>query len=74
MTGMGRLEGRVAIITGAASCIGEATARLFAKEGAQLGLADVNGKALSEVADQIAESGGRVVSMKTDVSNEKWEG
>lgn len=71
MTGMGRLEGRVAIITGAASGIGEATARLFAKEGAQLGLADVNGKALSEVADQIAGSGGRVVSMKTDVSNEK---
>lgn len=71
MAGMGRLEGRVAIITGAASGIGEATARLFAKEGAQLGLADVNEKALNEVADQIAKAGGRVLGMKTDVSNEK---
>ena len=71
MAGKDRLEGRVAIITGAASGIGEATARLFAKEGAQLGLADVNEDALHNVADQISKTGGRVVSMKTDVSNEK---
>lgn len=71
MAGKDRLEGRVAIITGAASGIGEATARLFAKEGAQLGLADVNEDALHNVADQISKTGGRVMSMKTDVSNEK---
>jgi len=44
------LEGRSIIITGAASGIGRATAEVFAAHGAQLGLMDVSGPALSEVA------------------------
>ncbi|MER3421817.1 MAG: short-chain dehydrogenase, partial [Chloroflexota bacterium] len=39
---MGRLEGKAAVITGAASGMGRATALLFAREGARLLLADIN--------------------------------
>jgi NAD(P)-dependent dehydrogenase (short-subunit alcohol dehydrogenase family) len=61
----------VAIITGAASGIGEATARLFSREGAKLVLADVVEEKLQEVANQVAETGGSVVFQLTDVSDEK---
>lgn len=67
----GRFEGKVAIITGAASGIGKATAVLFAKEGAQLALADIDAAGLREVAHQISEAGGTAITKKTDVSNEK---
>lgn len=70
MTVDGRLKDKVAIITGAASGIGKATAILFAKEGARLALADVNTAGLKAVADLIAEAGGTAVIKKTDVSNE----
>lgn len=70
MAGKGRLEGRVAIITGAGSGIGEATARLFAEQGALLALADVDGGALKKVAGQISGKGGRVITKRTDVRNE----
>jgi meso-butanediol dehydrogenase/(S,S)-butanediol dehydrogenase/diacetyl reductase len=66
----GRLEGKVAIITGAASGIGAATAHRFAKEGAYLALTDVNEEALNKVADQIKRAHGRVVLKKTDVGKE----
>jgi NAD(P)-dependent dehydrogenase (short-subunit alcohol dehydrogenase family) len=66
----GRVKGKVAIITGAASGIGKATAVLFAKEGAQLALADIDADGLKEVADLIAEAGGAAIIKKTDVSNE----
>ena len=46
MTNKGRLEGKVAIITGAASGIGRAATLLFAQEGAKLALAEVNEDAL----------------------------
>jgi NAD(P)-dependent dehydrogenase (short-subunit alcohol dehydrogenase family) len=56
----GRLKGKVAIITGAASGIGKATAVLFAKEGAGLALADMDTAGLEEVANHIAEAGMKV--------------
>lgn len=65
---MGKLDGKAAIITGAASGIGRATAILFAKEGARLTLGDVDPKGQS-VADEIAKAGGAAIFVKTDVSN-----
>ena len=65
-----RLKDKAAIITGAASGIGKATAILFSKEGARLVLADVNADGLKEVAGRIAEAGGTAIIKKTDVSKE----
>ena len=66
----GRLKGKDAIITGAASGIGKATAVLFAKAGARLALADIDAAGLKEVANLIAEAGGTAITTKTDVSDE----
>ena len=67
----GRLDGKTAIITGASSGIGRATALLFAREGARLVLADVNADQLARVKDDIAAQGGSAVTRKTDVSSEQ---
>jgi NAD(P)-dependent dehydrogenase (short-subunit alcohol dehydrogenase family) len=55
---MMRLEGKVAIITGAGSGIGKATARLFAKEGAKILAADYNAKSGKETVEEIKQTGG----------------
>jgi NAD(P)-dependent dehydrogenase (short-subunit alcohol dehydrogenase family) len=65
-----RLQGKSAIVTGAASGIGRATAELFAHEGAKLVVNDVNGPRLDEIAAGIAASGGQVVALAGDVSTE----
>ena len=70
MENHGRLKDKVAIITGAASGIGSATAALFANEGARLVLADVDEKGLKAVAGPISEGDAAVVIKKTDVANE----
>ncbi|MCZ6707146.1 MAG: SDR family NAD(P)-dependent oxidoreductase, partial [Chloroflexi bacterium] len=68
---MARLDGKVAVITGAASGIGEGTARRFAEEGAQLVIADVQEEQLGEVARSINEDAGAEVCLPvaTDVRN-----
>lgn len=66
---MGKLTGKVAIITGAAGGQGAAEARLFAAEGAKVVLTDVQHKG-AEVADQIGEG---ALFLEQDVSNEeRW--
>ncbi|HSW36034.1 MAG TPA: SDR family NAD(P)-dependent oxidoreductase [Candidatus Limnocylindrales bacterium] len=70
MEGKGVLKNKVAIITGAASGIGKATALRFAREGATLVLADFNAEALSEVAGTVSSGGGVALAKTTDVSNE----
>ena len=67
----GRLEGRVAVITGAASGIGRATAVIFAREGAKLVIADVNEEGLSETLKRVKEEGGDAVIKIVDVAVEK---
>ncbi len=66
---MGRIEGKVAIITGAASGIGAATARLFAREGAKVIIADIREQAAEETALKIREDGGDVIAIPTDVTD-----
>jgi meso-butanediol dehydrogenase/(S,S)-butanediol dehydrogenase/diacetyl reductase len=69
-SGNGRLEGKVAVITGAADGIGRAAAVLFAREGAKLVLADINENGLEESVMLVKNENGPVVGKPTDVSKE----
>jgi NAD(P)-dependent dehydrogenase (short-subunit alcohol dehydrogenase family) len=69
-----RLEGKVALITGAARGQGAAEARMFAEEGAKVILADVTDQEGMAVAAEIAEAGGDALYVHLDVTNEdEWE-
>ena len=67
---MGRLDGKVAIVTGAASGIGRASAFLFAREGARLVIVDKNARGLEETASVIAKNGASVQSLAADTGSE----
>ena len=69
-----RLEGKVALITGAARGQGAAEARLFAQEGAKVILADVSDPEGIAVAAEIAEAGGDAIYVHLDVTDEsQWD-
>jgi len=65
----GKLEKRVAVITGAGSGIGAATARRFAKEGARIVIGDLSGKRADAVAGEIQATGARVEWLKMDAAD-----
>jgi NAD(P)-dependent dehydrogenase (short-subunit alcohol dehydrogenase family) len=65
---MGKLEGKVALVTGGASGFGEATATLWAREGARVVVADVSEPGARRVADAIRQAGGRAEAVRADVS------
>lgn len=65
-----RLAGKVAVITGAASGIGRATAIRFAQEGAQVVVADINRQGGEVTVEQIKSQGGQAVFIETDVGRE----
>lgn len=66
---MMRLEGKVAIVTGGASGIGETTVRLFAKEGAKVVIADFSARG-NELAEELKQAGFDALFVKTDVTKE----
>ena len=67
---MGRLDGKVAVITGAASGIGRGSAVRLAKEGAAVVAVDLNSQGGEQVVGEIAAAGGRAVFQHTEVSSE----
>lgn len=64
-----RLSGKVAIITGGGRGIGEATARAFAREGAQVVIADRDARAGEEVARDLSMRGYAAIAIETDVTD-----
>ena len=65
---MGKLDGKVAIVTGGGSGFGEATALLWAREGAKLVVADVSEAGVKRVCETIRKAGGKAEAVKADVS------
>lgn len=65
-----RLEGKVAIITGAGSGIAKASAKLFAAQGARVVLAEINDTLGEQCEKEIVEAGGEVFFVQTDVTDE----
>jgi 3(or 17)beta-hydroxysteroid dehydrogenase len=73
--GTGRVSGKAALVTGAASGIGRAVATLLASEGATILVADVNEPAARAVAAEIASAGGQAEPLRLDVTDEAaWQG
>jgi NAD(P)-dependent dehydrogenase (short-subunit alcohol dehydrogenase family) len=71
----GRVHAKVALVTGAASGIGRATAILLAQEGATVILADIDSHAVEEVVCEIRDGGKQAEAMSLDVADEKaWVG
>jgi len=67
----GRLEGKIAIVTGGGSGIGRVASELFAAEGASVVVADVDPDAAESAAQSITIAGGRAEAVATDVSDEE---
>ncbi len=65
------LNNRVALVTGAGSGIGAATARVFAREGAAVALVDINLDNAEKIATEIRQQGGRAIALKVDVRGEE---
>ena len=67
---MARLEGKIALITGAGTGIGRATARAMAAEGAKVVVAEINAAAGEQTAHIVTQAGGACIAVTTDVTRE----
>ncbi len=67
---MSRLDGKVCLITGAGSGIGQASARLFAREGGRVVVADIDLDAAGKTVAEIQHTGGDAASQQVDVTDE----
>jgi len=67
---IGRLDGKVCLITGAGSGIGQASAKLFAREGARVVVADVDDRGAKSTVTAIRKAGGEAVAEHVDVTDE----
>jgi NAD(P)-dependent dehydrogenase (short-subunit alcohol dehydrogenase family) len=65
----GRVDGKVALVTGGASGIGRATALAFAREGAKLVIADMNDEGGHQTVHMITEQGGEAIFIQVDVTS-----
>ena len=65
------LNDKVALVTGGGSGIGRATAIIFAREGAKVMVADLNGEAAEQVKEEIIARGGEAAAIRADVSKEE---
>ena len=70
-TRLGKLTGKVALVTGASSGIGSATAKALAQEGAKVVLAARRFEKMKAIADEIRENGGETLVLPVDLSNEQ---
>jgi 3-oxoacyl-[acyl-carrier protein] reductase len=66
---IGKLEGKVAVVTGAGSGIGRASAQLFAAEGAKVAVVDVDAEPAAATAAAIEAAGGEAIAIATDVAD-----
>jgi NAD(P)-dependent dehydrogenase (short-subunit alcohol dehydrogenase family) len=66
-----RLEGKIGLVTAAASGMGRAGALRFAREGACVGVADVDGAGVTEVAQEIEAAGGRALAITADLARDE---
>ncbi|HZZ48672.1 MAG TPA: 3-oxoacyl-ACP reductase FabG [Pseudonocardia sp.] len=67
---MGLLDGKVAVVTGAAQGIGFEIARRFSSEGASVVLGDINSEAAEKAAAELSAGGGRTLGLRCDVTSE----
>src|SRR5436305_7145458 len=64
-----RLKNKASVVTGSGAGIGRAIARTFAQEGANVVVADINGRAAEETAHLITEAGGSALAVHADVAD-----